>query len=177
MRPRHVAVCLPGGHDRITCLDSHVVLRISSASAAAESGPLGLPDEISREPRQPIVLTVSPTIIEADILTLDDTGFVETSTDDCNERRVDLGRTTAEQRRRRAAEQRDELAPLHSITSSARCCKNHGTSSPSALAVLRLMTRSNLVGCTTGKSPGLAPLRIRSTYAAERLTISAVLGP
>src|SRR5262249_59135144 len=33
----HVAACLPGGHDRITCLDSHVVLRISSASAAAES--------------------------------------------------------------------------------------------------------------------------------------------
>src|SRR5262249_44945078 len=92
--------------------------------------------EISREPRQPIVLTVSPTIIEADILTLDDTGFVETSTDDCNERRVDIGRTTAEQsdhrlgrllrarrewpRRRRAAEQRYEVAPLHSITSSAR---------------------------------------------------------
>src|SRR5262249_26064810 len=50
-------------------------------------------------------------------------------------------------RRRRAAEQRDELAsPDHSITSSARCCKNHGTSMPSALAVLRLMINSNLVG-------------------------------
>jgi hypothetical protein len=35
---------------------------------------------------------------------------------------------------RRAAEQRDELAALHSITSSARGCRNQGTSTPSALA-------------------------------------------
>ena len=33
---------------------------------------------------------------------------------------------------------------------------------PSALAVLRLMTNSNLVDCTTGKSPGFSPLRIPS---------------
>src|SRR6516165_1981736 len=63
----------------------------------------------------------------------------------------------------RAAEQRDELASLHSITSSALACKVNGTVSPSDLAVLRLMTRSNIVGCTTGRSPGLAPLRIRPT--------------
>ena len=42
-------------------------------------------------------------------------------------------------RRRRAAEQRDELAPLHSITSSARASSVGGTSRPSALAVLRLI--------------------------------------
>jgi hypothetical protein len=29
------------------------------------------------------------------------------------------------------------------------------------LAVCRLMTNSNLVGCTTGRSVGLAPLRMR----------------
>jgi len=34
---------------------------------------------------------------------------------------------------------------------------------PSALAVLRLMTRSNFVGCSMGRSPGLAPFRILST--------------
>ena len=49
-------------------------------------------------------------------------------------------------RRRRAAEQRDELAAPHSITSSARASSVGGTSRPSALAVLRLMTRSYLVG-------------------------------
>src|SRR5262245_10438116 len=64
-------------------------------------------------------------------------------------------------RRRRAAEQRDELAALHSITSSANNCIALGTVRPSALAVLRLITSSNLVGCTTGNSAGLAPLRMR----------------
>ena len=51
----------------------------------------------------------------------------------------------------------------HSITSSARASSVGGTSRPSALAVLRLMTNSNLVGCCTGRSPGLAPLKILST--------------
>ena len=41
---------------------------------------------------------------------------------------------------RRAAEQRDELAPPHSITSSARASSVGGTSRPSAFAVLRLIT-------------------------------------
>src|SRR5262249_47705842 len=69
-------------------------------------------------------------------------------------------------RRRRAAEQRDELAALHrcnhSITSSARASSVGGTSRPSALAVLRLITRSYLVGCSTGMSLGFAPRRILS---------------
>jgi len=64
----------------------------------------------------------------------------------------------------RAAEQRDELAAFHSITSSARASSAGGTSRPSALAVLRLMTSSNLVGCITGRSAGLSPLRMRPTY-------------
>src|SRR6516225_12122389 len=37
-------------------------------------------------------------------------------------------------RRRCAAEKRDEVAPRHSITWSARCWRNQGTSSPRALA-------------------------------------------
>src|SRR6516165_2927308 len=41
-------------------------------------------------------------------------------------------------RDRRAAEERDERAALHSITSSARASSVGGTSKPSALAVLRL---------------------------------------
>ncbi len=39
---------------------------------------------------------------------------------------------------------------------------------PSALAVLRLMTSSNFVGCSTGRSAGLAPFRILSTYEHGR---------
>src|SRR5437867_11563140 len=52
------------------------------------------------------------------------------------------------------------------ITSSARCSSDWGMVSPSALAVLRLMTSSNFVGCSTGRSPGFAPFRILSTNVA-----------
>src|SRR5258706_12284683 len=48
-------------------------------------------------------------------------------------------------RSRRAAEQGNELTPLHSITSSAMESTPGGTSMPSACAVCRLMTNSNLV--------------------------------
>jgi hypothetical protein len=51
----------------------------------------------------------------------------------------------------------------YSITSSARASSVGGTSSPSVLAVLRLITSSNLVGCSTERSPGFAPLRGAST--------------
>ena len=49
-------------------------------------------------------------------------------------------------RGRRAAEQRDELASPHSMTSSAATSRPGGTVRPSAFAVLRLMTSSYLVG-------------------------------
>src|SRR5262249_1127811 len=57
-----------------------------------------------------------------------------------------LLRPCRERPRRHATEQRDELAPLHSITSSARAMSVGGTSIPSALAVLRLIASSYLVG-------------------------------
>ena len=50
------------------------------------------------------------------------------------------------------------LAP-HSITSSASASIMGGMSRPSALAVLRLITNSNLVGCMTGRLAGFSPLR------------------
>ena len=48
------------------------------------------------------------------------------------------------------------------ITSSARASRVGGISRPSTCAVLRLITNSNLVGCTTGRSTGFSPLRIRA---------------
>src|SRR5262249_51458365 len=65
--------------------------------------------------------------------------------------------------RRRAAEQRDELAPRHSTTSSARASSISGTVSPSVFAVLRLIATSYFVGACTGRSAGFSPLRMRST--------------
>src|SRR5437763_13410987 len=53
------------------------------------------------------------------------------------------GMLRSQQPRRRAAEQRDELASLHSITSSARAMSVSGIWRPSALAVLRLIASSN----------------------------------
>src|SRR5262245_6061449 len=73
-----------------------------------------------------------------------------------------LLRTRRKRPRGRAAEQRDELAARHSITSSASESRLSEILTPSALAVLRLITVSNLVGCNTGRSAGFAPLRIRA---------------
>ena len=52
---------------------------------------------------------------------------------------------------------------FYSITSSARASNIAGTPSPIAFAALRLITSSNLVGCSMANSPGFAPLRILST--------------
>ena len=65
----------------------------------------------------------------------------------------------------------------YSITSSARPSSIGGTSRPIAFAALRLITSSNLVGCSTANSPGLAPLRILSTYTASRSNDALRLGP
>src|SRR5689334_11963612 len=51
----------------------------------------------------------------------------------------------------------------HSTTSSARASSAGGTVRPSALAVLRLIANSYLVGCWTGRLAGMVPLRILST--------------
>src|SRR5262245_42584300 len=58
--------------------------------------------------------------------------------------------------------------PHHSITSSARASTVAGKSSPSALAICKLMVKLNLVERSTGRSAAFAPLRILSTKAAAR---------
>jgi hypothetical protein len=63
------------------------------------------------------------------------------------------------------AEGAGSLQP-HSMTSSVRARIAGGTVRPSALAVFRLTTSSNVVGCWIGRSAGAAPLRILSTYSA-----------
>src|ERR1700730_13012385 len=62
--------------------------------------------------------------------------------------------------------------PLHyapqSMTSLARRSTDGGTVKSRSLATLRFTIRSNLDACSTGRSPGLAPLSKRSTYEAAR---------
>jgi hypothetical protein len=57
----------------------------------------------------------------------------------------------------------DRKWPFHSITSSARPSNVGEIGSSSIFAVFRLITSSNLMGCSTGKSLGFAPFRILST--------------
>ena len=52
-----------------------------------------------------------------------------------------------------------DITTIHSITLSARANNASGTVTPIALAVFRLITSSNLVGCSTGMSATLVPLK------------------
>src|SRR5262249_62273326 len=95
-----------------------------------------------------------------------------------NHRRPPFLRARRERpRRRRAAEQRDEMAAFHSITSSERASSVGGISRPSAFAVLTLITSSKRVGCSTGSSAGLAPFAISLVKTAGRRYILLVIGP
>src|SRR6516164_241818 len=65
----------------------------------------------------------------------------------------------------------------YSITSSAVASSVCGNVRPNVLAVLRFRTRSNFVGCSTGKSDGFEPCNILCTYGAVRRKKSGKLGP
>src|SRR4051794_4378401 len=122
-----------------------------------------------------VVLFFRPARLDGQIAPLEVAGFRQATAEvshsilQSDERRAaqnaNHGRRPLRARRewpsRRPAEQRDELAPSHSITSSALASSVVGTVRPSILAVWALMTSSNLDACTTGRSAGLAPLRIR----------------
>jgi hypothetical protein len=62
-----------------------------------------------------------------------------------------------------SAKSRHSRRPPYSITSSARATNPGEMVRPSALAVLRLITNSNFVGSSTGRSPGFSPLSMRAT--------------
>src|SRR5215471_2082616 len=83
--------------------------------------------------------------------------------DCCVERRAHLYPSVS-----RCLSYRSERDRPHRITSSARCITEVGIFMPKALAVRMLITNSNFIGRWIGKSPGLAPFRILSTYTAER---------
>src|SRR5262249_28314019 len=136
-------------------------------------------DQVGRQLRHPFILPLRPAVFDRDVLTFHETGFVETFAERGHIEHPGVDRTSPEKSdhrhrgllragrerpcRRCTAGERDELAALHSITSSARASSDGGTSRPSAFAVVRLITRSNLVGCSTGMSAGFAPRKILST--------------
>src|SRR5262249_24862603 len=74
-------------------------------------------------------------------------------------------------RRRRATEQRDELATRnHSITSSARASTAGGMSRPSALAVLRL-TISSYFTAHAAAAPPRSVMKLRRLTSSMRLPL------
>src|SRR5262249_52815029 len=143
-------------------------------------------DEVTHERRQAIVLAAEPMVLNDSVLAFNVAGFAEafrercrmasgaierSTTDKADHRQLlRLLRTRRQRRSRcRAAEQRDELAPLHhSITSSARARKDSGIVRPIAFAALTFTTSSNLVAWSTGRSAAEAPLRMRPTWTPAR---------
>ena len=151
-------------------------------------------NQIGRQCRQPIDLILRPAVYDRQVLALDIAGLLQAlakcaqtvrdrvrrcGVEEPDHRHRRLLRARRERpRSRRAAEKRDELAPLHhSITSSARSRNGSGMFRPSALAVVRLMTSSNLVGCSTGMSAGFVPCKILSTRSPARRNRSGMFGP
>ena len=68
---------------------------------------------------------------------------------------------------RRAADQRDELPPFHSITSSARPSSASGTVMPSDFAALRLTINSTFAACWDGEVSGLRALEYLGAIQAD----------
>src|SRR5262249_25438866 len=130
--------------------------------------------------RQTIILALRPAIFDRDVLTFDVTGFTQPLAECGQGSRIGRGRCAVEKTDQRdrwllrprqdrpadgrpAAEHWDELAAPHSIPPAGRASSVGGTSRPSALAVLRLITSSYLTGACTGRSAGFSPFRMRST--------------
>src|SRR5262249_27729295 len=135
-------------------------------------------NQIVRHLRQPIHLIVGPTVDDGQVLALDVTGVLQSGVKSAQTVCVGFGRRSIEESDhwhwllrtrdvrhracgRRAADERDEFAPSHSITSSARSRMDVGTVIPNSLAVFMFKYNSNVVGSCTGRSDGFSPLRIR----------------
>src|SRR5262249_28117461 len=159
-------------------------------SAAADKHGDRQPRQLGRQRRKSGTLVPAPTILDHDVATVDITSlpqplpkridiapvaFEGLFVQKPNHRHRRLLRTRGQRPRRRTAKERDELPPPHSITLSARSNIDSEIESPIAFAALRLMTSSNFTPCSTGRSPGLAPLSTRSTYVARRRHASKML--
>src|SRR5262249_19256760 len=142
--------------------------------------------------RQPTIVALRPAVLDRDIPALGISDLLQAPVKCGHKGRVRAERRAAEKpdhrhrrllcahrqwprnatrRRRRGcatADQRYKRAPPHSITSSASARSDGGTVRPSVLALFILMTSSNFVGCSTGRSAGFAPLNILSTKLAAR---------
>ena len=134
------------------------------------------PNQLGRERRQTIEPSLGVSVLDRDILADDKAGLLQSlqergplgcfglrraAAEIANYRHARLRRGPKRRQRGGGVDQREELAASHSMTSSARARIDGGTFKPSVSAVLRLTTSWNVVGCSTGRSEGFSPLRIR----------------
>src|SRR5262245_47764049 len=145
--------------------------------------------QIGCEVGQSLDLVLRPAILDHDILALDVAAFTNPlpeggqitctigkrrTAEETDHRHRRLLRPRRERPSRRAAEQCDEVAAHnHSITSSARASSLSGTSRPSAFAVVRLITGSNLLDWMTGRSAGFSPLSQSSARSSRKRLLNA----
>src|SRR5262249_23455377 len=137
----------PGRGDPTTCRNDHRHLAAN---------------QICRQRWELIIVTQRPAKIDLHILPSEIAEFAQPAlernhvsgrifwrpaAEKSDHRHRQLLRARRERPGRRAAEQRDEVAADHSITSSARASSVGGTSRPRVLAVLRLITSSTFTAC------------------------------
>jgi hypothetical protein len=138
-------------------------------------------DELAQQGGEAIDLAISPALHEDDASTLCVTALAQAALEGIEEVLIGRGSSRLEEAdppglgrllgaggpgrgREPGRGGGDEPAPVHPLTtSSSRANSDGGTVSPVLLAIFRLMASSSLVGCSTGRSPGFAPLRILST--------------
>src|SRR5262249_9850202 len=167
-------VCHRGGNDRD---DRRGLLQGDDLRGSGGDDDIDLePRELPRDLAGAIAASLHPARLDRDGVALDPAKLMQPLLESGNPLALRRGRSRAKipdrrqlprllrVRRKRprrccAAKQHDELAPLHSITSSAIASSDGGTVMPSILAVSALMTSSNFDDCTTGRSAGFAPLR------------------
>ena len=155
------------------------IVLVAALAAVAEGGNHAhlLGDQIGCQRRQLIELAMRPAIFDLDVLAFDKSCLAEAApecggqggkglgrgeTKIADDRQRLLLRADGERPRgRRAANERDELASPHSITSSARDAKAGDIDKPIAFAALRFITIWYFVGAWIGRSLGFSPLRIR----------------
>src|SRR5262249_49133299 len=136
--------------------------------------------ELAHESRQDFVTARRISVLEFEVDAFDIAVLAQASDERCENRRgsrrggviseipdpihfPSLLRPQPERRSEELSHGSREGATVHSITRSARSSTDGGMVRPRAFAVLRLITSSYFVGCSTGRSAGLAPLRILST--------------
>src|SRR5215469_16272352 len=123
----------------------------------------GKRDQLGRERRQTIEPPLGVSVLDRNILADNEARFFQplqergpvrclglrgAAAEIANNRQTRLRHRPKWRKRGGTADQREELAAVHySMTSSARARIEGGTFKPSASAVLRLTTSSNLVGC------------------------------